>query len=194
MGRHPNAKLTPRGRKTLVPRMESGAPIVDAARQMGCRPPNRQQVAAAQQARRGTLRPERPHPEAREVHARGPITPPTLRAGAPGRARPRRRQENGAHTRRRRAPRAGARMRVGGRRQASCLHVAVDDRSGVAYAELLPDERWGACAASSSTVSGPSAQRVRGPSAHVAHRRRKQPIDTQHLVMQQIPIFFRPEK
>lgn len=35
MGRHPNAKLTPRGRKTLVPRMESGAPIVDAARQMG---------------------------------------------------------------------------------------------------------------------------------------------------------------
>lgn len=35
MGRHPNAKLTPRGRKTLVPRMESGVPIVDAARQMG---------------------------------------------------------------------------------------------------------------------------------------------------------------
>ena len=28
----------------------------------------------------------------------------------------------------------------------SCLHVAVDDRSRVAYAELLPDERKGTCA------------------------------------------------
>lgn len=29
----------------------------------------------------------------------------------------------------------------------SCLHVAVDDFSRVAYAELLPDERKGTCAA-----------------------------------------------
>ena len=29
----------------------------------------------------------------------------------------------------------------------SCLHVAVDDRSRVAYAELLPDERKGTCSA-----------------------------------------------
>lgn len=29
--------------------------------------------------------------------------------------------------------------------------------------------------------SGASAQRVQGPAAHVAHRRRKQPIGTQHL-------------
>ena len=29
----------------------------------------------------------------------------------------------------------------------SCLHVAVDDRSRVAYAELLPDERRGTCSA-----------------------------------------------
>lgn len=29
----------------------------------------------------------------------------------------------------------------------ACLHVAVDDRSRVAYAELLPDERKGTCAA-----------------------------------------------
>lgn len=29
----------------------------------------------------------------------------------------------------------------------SCLHVAVDDFSRVAYAELLPDERRGTCSA-----------------------------------------------
>ena len=49
---------------------------------------------------------------------------------------------------RRRAPRAGARLRLApaalGR---SCLHVAIDDHSRVAYAELLPDERKGTCAA-----------------------------------------------
>mgnify|MGYP000154002897 FL=1 len=35
----------------------------------------------------------------------------------------------------------------GGGGRAACLHVAVDDFSRVAYAELLPDERKGTCSA-----------------------------------------------
>ena len=35
MPSHPNAKLTPRGRETLVSRIESGVGVADAARQMG---------------------------------------------------------------------------------------------------------------------------------------------------------------
>ncbi len=35
MSQHPNAKLTPRGRETLVSRIESGLDVAEAARQMG---------------------------------------------------------------------------------------------------------------------------------------------------------------
>ena len=35
MEQHPNAKLTPKGRETLVSRMESGIGVAEAARQMG---------------------------------------------------------------------------------------------------------------------------------------------------------------
>lgn len=35
MSQHPNARLTPRGRETLVSRVESGAGVADVARQMG---------------------------------------------------------------------------------------------------------------------------------------------------------------
>lgn len=34
MEQHPNAKLTPRGRETLVSRIGSGVPVAEAARQM----------------------------------------------------------------------------------------------------------------------------------------------------------------
>ena len=35
MEQHPNAKLTPKGRETLVSRIESGLGVAEAARQMG---------------------------------------------------------------------------------------------------------------------------------------------------------------
>lgn len=35
MSQHPNARLTPRGRETLVSRIEAGAGVAEAARQMG---------------------------------------------------------------------------------------------------------------------------------------------------------------
>ena len=35
MSRHPNARLTPRGRETLVSRIESGGPVGAVAAQMG---------------------------------------------------------------------------------------------------------------------------------------------------------------
>ena len=60
----------------------------------------------------------------------------------------------------------------------ACLHVAVDDFSRVAYAELLPDERKGPARRS---WEGPCGSAHAGPPAHVAHLRRKQPIGTQHL-------------
>ncbi|WP_255202198.1 leucine zipper domain-containing protein, partial [Adlercreutzia caecimuris] len=37
MPSHPNAKLTPRGRETLVSRIESGVGVADAARQTACK-------------------------------------------------------------------------------------------------------------------------------------------------------------
>lgn len=35
MEQHPNAKLTPKGRETLISRIESGLGVAEAARQMG---------------------------------------------------------------------------------------------------------------------------------------------------------------
>ena len=80
-------------------------------------------------------------------HAAAARSPRALRAGEAGRAPARRRQESGPHTRgggHRALGRGCGSARGAG---AACLHVAVDDFSRVAYAELLPDERKGTCAA-----------------------------------------------
>ena len=181
MGRHPNAKLTPRGRKTLVPRMESVVPIVDAARQMG----------VGRQTASKWLRRSRPGEAPSDRNGR---TRRLEKSTPAARSRPLRyeRERPGelVHV----DVKKTARIPDGGGHRAlgrGCVSAdGARRRACTSTARRAP----GACAASSSTVSGPSAQRVRGPSAHVAHRRPKQPIDTQHLVMQQIPIFFRPEK
>ena len=131
MEQHPNAKLTPKGRETLVSRIESGLGVAEAARQMGNQPPDRRQVAAQEQVRRGALRPKQPPDvEERVCEARSsmllaslglaattgvparPGHPRALRAGGARRAPARRRQESGPHTRRRRPPRLGARLRL----------------------------------------------------------------------------------
>ena len=54
MEQHPNARLTPRGRETLVSRIESGLGVAETARQM----PDGEQVAAPQQVRRAHVRPQ----------------------------------------------------------------------------------------------------------------------------------------
>ncbi len=82
-----------------------------------------------------------------EVRRRGPVTPVRYERGRPGELvhvdvkKVARIPEGGGWRARGRgcgsAPGAGR----------SCLHVAVDDFSRVAYAELLPDERKGTCAA-----------------------------------------------
>lgn len=203
MSQHPNARLTPRGRETLVSRIEAGAGVAEAARQMGV---SRQTASKwLARARRGepmsdrSCRPRRlarltpPDAEARvrearssmllaplalaastgvpartcarivarsglprladvdrvtgEVRRRGPVTPVRHGRGRPGELvhvdvkKVARIPEGGGWRARGRgcgsAPGAGR----------SCLHVAVDDFSRVAYAELLPDERKGTCAA-----------------------------------------------
>ena len=203
MSQHPNARLTPRGRETLVSRIEAGAGVAEAARQMGV---SRQTASKwLARARRGepmsdrSCRPRRlarltpPDAEARvrearssmllaplalaastgvpartcarivarsglprladvdrvtgEVRRRGPVTPVRYERGRPGELvhvdvkKVARIPEGGGWRARGRgcgsAPGAGR----------SCLHVAVDDFSRVAYAELLPDERKGTCAA-----------------------------------------------
>ena len=204
MEQHPNAKLTPKGRETLVSRIESGLGVAEAARQMGNQPPDRRQMAAQEQVRRGALRPKQPPAKAGEAHAarsrgaglRGPLLDaarPARVGGHDGRAgahvREDRLQAGHAEARRRRPRDPGRRAAAarsppvryererpgellhvdvkkvaripdgGGHRAlgrgcgsargagAACLHVAVDDFSRVAYAELLPDERKGTCAA-----------------------------------------------
>lgn len=203
MSQHPNARLTPRGRETLVSRIEAGAGVAEAARQMGV---SRQTASKwLARARRGepmsdrSCRPRRlarltpPDAEARvrearssmllaplalaastgvpartcarivarsglprladvdrvtgEVRRRGPVTPVRYERGRPGELvhvdvkKVARIPEGGGWRARGRgcgsAPGAGR----------SCPHVAVDDFSRVAYAELLPDERKGTCAA-----------------------------------------------
>ena len=64
MVQHPNARLTPRGRETLVSRIESGVPVAEAAGQMGV---SRQ--TASKQVRRAHVRPQQPPAQAGEVHA-----------------------------------------------------------------------------------------------------------------------------
>lgn len=74
MSQHPNARLTPRGRETLVARIGAGAGVAEAARQMGV---SRQTASKwLARARRGepmTDRPSRPRRLAR-------LTPPEAEA------------------------------------------------------------------------------------------------------------------
>ena len=203
MSQHPNARLTPRGRETLVSRVAGGERIRDVARQMGV---SRQTASKwLARARRGEPMSDRssaprrlarltpPDVEARvrearssmllaplalaaatgvpartcarivaraglprladvdrvtgEVRRRGPATPVRYERERPGELvhvdvkKVARIPDGGGH----RALGRGCGSRRGA--GSSCLHVAVDDFSRVAYAELLPDERKGTCAA-----------------------------------------------
>lgn len=203
MEQHPNAKLTPKGARDarlahrIRPRRRRGRPPD------GNQPPDRQQMAAQEQVRRGALRPKQPPAKAGEAHAarsrgaglRGPLLDAARparvgghdgraartcarivsRRGMPrladvdrvtGEARRRGPVTPVRYERERpgellhvdvkkvaRIPDGGGQPRLGrgcGSARgagAACLHVAVDDFSRVAYAELLPDERKGTCAA-----------------------------------------------
>lgn len=206
MSQHPNAKLTPRGRETLVSRIESGSGVAEAARQMGVSrqtagkwlrrsrsgeglsdrssrprrlarltPPDvEERVCSARSSmllaplglaaatgvpartcarivsRRGMPRLSDVDRVTGEVRRRGPVTPARYERESPGELvhvdvkKVARIPDGGGW---RALGRGGGRR--GGRSGAgsSCLHVAVDDFSRVAYAELLPDERKGTCAA-----------------------------------------------
>lgn len=69
MEQHPNAKLTPKGARDarlahrIRPRRRRGRPPD------GNQPPDRQQMAAQEQVRRGALRPKQPPAKAGEAHA-----------------------------------------------------------------------------------------------------------------------------
>ena len=203
MSQHPNARLTPKGRETLVSRVKAGAGVARVAREMGVS----RQTASKWLARasRGepmedrSSRPLRlaratpPDAAARVLEARASmlLAPLALAAetGVPARTCARIVAASGLPRLsdidrvtgevRRRGPASsvryerespgellhvdvkkvaripdggGHRARGRGCRSArgagsACLHVAVDDFSRAAYAELLPDERKGTCAA-----------------------------------------------
>ena len=203
MSQHPNARLTPRGRETLVSRVAGGEGVSSVARQMGV---SRQTASKwLARARRGepmTDRSSRPRRLARstpaeaegrvaearrsrllaplalaaetgvpartcarivarlglprlsdvdrvtgEVRRRGPVTPVRYERERPGELvhvdvkRVARIPDGGGW---RADPSAAPRGSGAGW---GCLHVAVDDHSRAAYAELLDDERGATCAA-----------------------------------------------
>ena len=120
MEQHPNARLTPRGRETLVSRIESGLGIADIDQVTG------------------------------EVRRRGPVTPPVRHERErPGELvhvdvkKVTRILDGGGW--RARGESVLAHPDSGG--GYACLHVAMDVFNRVAHAGLLPDERKGACAA-----------------------------------------------
>ena len=199
----PNAKLTPKGRETLVSRIESGLGVAEAARQMGISrqtagkwlrrsrsgeglsdrssrprrlarltPPEvEERVCEARSSmllaplglaattgvpartcarivsRRGMPRLADVDRVTGEARRRGPVTPVRYERERPGELlhvdvkKVARIPDGGGH---RALGRGCGSARGAG---AACLHVAVDDFSRVAYAELLPDERKGTCAA-----------------------------------------------
>lgn len=213
MSQHPNARLTPLGRETMVRRIASGEAVSAVARQMGV---SRQTAGKwLSRSRRGEPMSDRPcaprtparrtpaEAEARVVEARRslPLAPLGLAAvtGVPARTcarivarrglprladvdrltgEPRRRGPVTTVRYERERPgelvhvdvKKVARVPDGGGWRArgagelrhegrggggyACLRVAVDDRSRVAYAELLPDERRGTCAAFASRAVG----------------------------------------
>ncbi len=109
--RHPDARLTPRGRALPCERVGGGVRVSDAAAMAG-EPRARGPVT---RVRQGRGRPGEPlHADARKVTR----IPRGGGHGALGRG-------------------CGSRRAAG----ASCPRVAVDDNSRVAYAEQLPDER-----------------------------------------------------
>lgn len=206
MSQHPNARLTPIGRRTLCERVEAGEPVSSAARQMGV---SRQTAHKWLRRRRDGLpmadAPSRPHrsPTRTPDGVRGLVVATRLelrcsplalaavtgvpartcsrivsQAGCPalseydpvgGGMRPhgpatRVRYERGepgdlVHVDVKKVARIpdGGGWRAHGRggdrhgghsgAGVECLHVAIDDRSRVAYAEELDDERGGTCAA-----------------------------------------------
>ena len=192
MSQHPNARLTPRGRETLVSRIGSGVGVAEAARQMGVSrqtaskwlrrsrrgegladrssrprrlarltPPEAEERVAARTcarivARRGMPRLADVDRVTGEVRRRGPVTPVRYERDRPGELlhvdtkRVARIPEGGGWRARGRSaldhPDSGAGY--------AFLHVAVDDRSRVAYAELLPDERGGTARAFMSRCMG----------------------------------------
>ena len=114
MSRRPNTKLTPRGRETLVARIESGTGVTETARQMGVS----RQTASKWHAHNRRYERERPGELAR-VDARKVARMP----------------RGGGH----RALGRGCGSPTGA--GTSCLNVAVDDNSRPAHAEQLPDEK-----------------------------------------------------
>lgn len=74
MSQHPNARLTPRGRETLVSRIKAGAGVAEAARQMGVsRQTTSKWLARARRGEPMSDRPSRPRRLAR-------LTPPETEA------------------------------------------------------------------------------------------------------------------
>ena len=143
MTQRPNAKLTPKGCETLVSRMESGLGVAEAARQMGV---SRQTAG-------------------KWLHRRGPVTRVSYERESPGEF---------VYVDAKKVPRIpdGGGRRALGRGCGSargagvvCLHVAVDDLGRVAYAELLPDERKGTCAAFMERSCASSRAWACGPGA-----------------------------
>lgn len=205
MYQHPNARLTPRGRMTLVARVEAGERVADVARDMGLSRQSAHKWLARHRAGE-TLedRGSRPHrqprrtsreTELRVVRARlelrasaerlrretgvpartcarivrrwdcpslsdyDPVTGALLRRGPATHVRYERDEPgeivhvdvkklpavpDGGGSRARGPERAEHEGHGGG---TLCLHVAVDDRSRVCYAELHRDERAGTCTA-----------------------------------------------
>ena len=79
MSQHPNARLTPRGRETLVSRIGSGAGVAEAERD-GAEPDWESMarvIGRTREARRADVRPEQQARDAREAH-----TPRTSRRGS----------------------------------------------------------------------------------------------------------------
>ena len=203
MSQHPNAKLTPKGRETLVSRIESGLGVAEVARQMGVSRQTASKWLHRSKSGEGLSdRGSRPHRLARltplevedrvcearssmmlaplglaavtgvpartcarivsrrgmprlsdvdritgELRRRGPVTQVRYERESPGELvhvdvkKVARIPDGGGHRALGRG--CGSARGMG----SACLHVAVDDFSRVAYAELLPDERKGTCAA-----------------------------------------------
>ena len=203
MSQHPNARLTPKGRETLVSRVKAGLGVARTAREMGVsRQTAAKWLARAARGEPMSDRSSRPRRLARatpsedvervvrarssmllaplalaaetgvpartcarivarsglprladvdrvtgEVRRRGPAAPVRYEREGPGELlhvdvkKVARIPDGGGHRARGRG--CGSARGSG----SACLHVAVDDFSRVAYAELLPDERKGTCRA-----------------------------------------------
>ena len=146
MSQHPHARLTPRGRGLLCKRVGCGMRVADAAAMAG---------VSRQTVRKRLRRCERERPdELVPVDVKRWPAPP----------------DGDSHRALRRS--CGSPRGAG----ASCLHVAVDERSRVACAELLPQREKGR----RRHLHGPRAVPLRGPPrrgrAHHDRQRPGQPL------------------